>query len=191
MRIIKIGLACGLCLFVTSWAYAGGAVTRVKQQKQMMMQQKMMQEAAIKRRKMEQIAGQKAVMQQQARPAASEEVQQIVNLDQLLQTFEESSRAWPLIIDMEAKEAVVQAHIARFRQQNVLIRKSPGHYAQMVDTMAAQTPEMLRQPFLQILQVVAVTEYDFDNGQDKDALARKVLSPQAFRQNKERLGLSY
>ena len=42
-------------------------------------------------------------------------------------------------------------------------------------------------PFEQLLQTVAVVEYDFDNGQDKDAMAKKVLGEQGYLKNKQRL----
>ena len=60
----------------------------------------------------------------------------------------------------------------------------------MIDGMALENPEMLAQPFVNILQVVAVLEYDFDNGENKDAMALKVLgSKEAVMKNRERLGL--
>ena len=42
-------------------------------------------------------------------------------------------------------------------------------------------------PFMNVLSYAAIVEYDFDNGEDKDALARKVLGEEQFTSNRRRL----
>jgi hypothetical protein len=37
------------------------------------------------------------------------------------------------------------------------------------------------------LQILAITEYDFDNGMDKDALAKQVLGEAGYEENKKRI----
>lgn len=128
------------------------------------------------------------LMQQEAEKAA--QVQEVVTLDQLLRSLDNSSEAWPLMIDEEAKWAVVNQYIARYRQEGVVIRKPATYYSGMIDSMSAQAPEMLAKPFSRILETVAVIEYDFDNGHNKDVMARQILgSDQAVAANKKRLGI--
>lgn len=117
-------------------------------------------------------------------------VRDIVSLEDVLKSLETSSQAWTLIIDQEAKEAVVDRFIKIYRRQGVIINKTVGHYTRVIDAMSQDSKEMLVQPFVRVFRVVAILEYDFDNGQDKDGLAFKILgSREAVRQNKERLGI--
>jgi len=117
------------------------------------------------------------------------EAEEIVSLDQMVTALNESARPWALMMDMEAKQAVVEHYIQQYRDQGVVIGKPPAFYAQMIDAMADQSPEMLDNSFDRILQVVAIMEYDFDNGMNKDAMARQVLGEEGFRSNRQRLGL--
>jgi hypothetical protein len=121
---------------------------------------------------------------------AQAEVKDEVDAGQLLASFEVSSEAWPLIIDEEAKDMVVSAYIDQYRTQGTVINKSSTYYTSLINAVSQQSPDMLNQPLRQVLKILAIVEYDFNNGQDKDALALKVLgSQQAVMQNKKRLGL--
>ncbi|MDE2028915.1 MAG: hypothetical protein KGJ11_10295, partial [Candidatus Omnitrophica bacterium] len=56
----------------------------------------------------------------------------------------------------------------------------------LIDELARQNPQMLERPFGELIQILAIMDYDFDNGMDKDALAKAVLGPQGYEQNKKR-----
>jgi len=117
-------------------------------------------------------------------------VQDITTLDDMEKALDTSSEAWSLMMDLEAKAVVVREYLQRFRDQGIQIRKPASYYAQLIDSMAAQSPEMLARPFEQIVQTMAIIEYDFDNGYSKDAMALKILgSKQAVQANKQRLGI--
>jgi len=118
-----------------------------------------------------------------------EEVEEIVDLSQLLEALAQTGQPWSLIMDPEPKLMIVQHFIERFRQHSIVIRKPAVFYAQQLDSMSQTHPDMLRQPLPDILQTIAIIEYDFDNGQNKDAMALKVLGQSAFEQNRRRLGL--
>jgi hypothetical protein len=45
---------------------------------------------------------------------------------------------------------------------------------------------MLQRPFGELIQIVAIVDYDFDNGMNKDDLARKVLGEAGFEANRKR-----
>ena len=115
------------------------------------------------------------------------EVKDEVDLNQIVEALQSSSQAWDLIIGRQNKEIVAQAFIDRYKQQGVIIQKPAGYYANFIDEMAKNSPEMLAMPFDRVLQVVAVMEYDFDNGQNKDALAQKILGQAFYEKNKQRL----
>ena len=116
-------------------------------------------------------------------------VAEVVNITDVWQQMETDSHAWPLMIDMEPKVLTVQRTIDHLRTQGISIQKPPSHYVQLIDSMAFQNPALLDQPFEDILKVVAIIEYDLNNGQNKDALARQILKDEkVFRDNKKRLG---
>ncbi len=117
-----------------------------------------------------------------------QEVKDVVDIAEVWARLEHNSKAWLLLIDNQAKFLTVKEFIERYGKQKVSIRKPPMYYVQMIDAMAAQNPTMLNNSFGQVLQVLAVMEYDFDNGVDRDLVARKILGSQGYEANKKRLG---
>ena len=115
------------------------------------------------------------------------QVKATTTLSSLMTTFNLSSRAWPLIIDEEIKDMVVAQHIRKYYDKGIVIRKPAAFYREKIDTMSEGSPGMLVQSIDQVLKIVAIIEYDFDNGQNKESLALKILGPQMFQRNKERL----
>lgn len=116
-------------------------------------------------------------------------VEEVVNITDVWKKMEENSRVWNTMIDMEPKILTVSRMVDHFKNQGITIRKAPSHYVQLIDSMAFQNPQMLEQPFENIMKVVSIIEYDFDNGQNKDALARQIFpDDQQFNANKKRLG---
>lgn len=120
--------------------------------------------------------------------ASNDMVQDIVDINALWAQLDISSKAWTLIIDTQAKVMTVNEYIERYRKEGIRILKPPASYAQMIDDLAAQNPQMLIKPFKEILQLVAIMEYDFDNGLDKDMMARKLLGEDFYQKNRKRLG---
>jgi hypothetical protein len=170
---------------------AGGAVKAQNNMKSRQQQAVQVQQQAIIQQRMKEEAlrqRQQLAQQQYSSPLPEDKVEEVVDLKDIISSLDQSGQDWQLMIDMEAKALVVHYYIQRFRQQGISILKDPMYYAVLVDGMSQANPEMLAQPFANILQVVAVIEYDFDNGQDKEVMALQVLgSPQAVRANKERL----
>jgi hypothetical protein len=116
-----------------------------------------------------------------------DEVEDIVDIAEVWTKLETTAKPWALLIDDQAKLMTVKEFSDRFRKKGVRIQKPPDFYAKMVDDMASQNPQLLENPFPQVLQMLAVMEYDFDNGTDRDDLARKLLGP-AYQRNRQRLG---
>ncbi|HBR14106.1 MAG TPA: hypothetical protein DD723_00995 [Candidatus Omnitrophica bacterium] len=110
----------------------------------------------------------------------------MVDIDQVWKELEISSEIWPLIIDLTPKEITVSRYIDYYETQGVIIRKTPLHYVRMIDAMLDQNKSLLKIPFKYILRTAAIIEYDFDNGEDKDLLARKFLGEKVYQENKKR-----
>ncbi len=119
--------------------------------------------------------------------APKTETQDVVDLAEVWKKLDKRATVWTLLVDNQAKVLTVSEYIDRFHKQGVKINKEPVYYVQMIDQMATQNPDMLYRPFWELLQMVAIMDYDFDNGMDKDLLAKHVLGPAGFEANKKRL----
>jgi hypothetical protein len=108
-------------------------------------------------------------------------------LKDLWNQLDRSSEVWAQIVDREPKEMTIKRYIELFSQQGVNIRKSVEYYVDMIDSMTKESPQMLQSPFRDILRVVAILEYDFDNGADRELLVRQVLGNQGYQRNLQRV----
>jgi len=123
---------------------------------------------------------------QPSQASGGAEVKDEVDLSEVWKKLDNKSTVWSLLIDDEAKLLTVSEYIGRFQRQGVKINLPPAHYVQMIDQAVGQNPQMLERPFGELLQVLAIVDYDFDNGMDKDILAKKVLGEDGFEKNKQR-----
>ena len=186
-------------LIFSALADAAGVVKMRQQQAQRAQQQAMMQQMAVQRQ-LQQQALQQQVLQQRALAqqfqrqlmagaSATALSEQVVDINQLWQQLQVSSVVWPQIIDLTPKIMIVERFIQLFSQQGVTITKSAMFYVSRIDELIAKNSALLVSPFKDILMIAAISEYDFNNGQDKDALARQVLGEQAYWENRARLGI--
>ncbi len=134
------------------------------------------------------LASQLAGMENPISTVKAGDVKQIALIQEVWLSLDKKSTAWSLLIDNYAKYMTVEEYKNRFRRDNVKINKPPAYYARMIDELSHQNPTMLEQPFSNLMQILSIMEYDFDNGIDKDALAQKVLGPEMYEANKKRLG---
>lgn len=123
-------------------------------------------------------------------PALGNDVVDIVEIEDVWRKLDQNSQAWVLLIDDQAKVMTTNEFIERYRKRKIRISKSPEFYAKMVNDMAEQNPQLLNNPFMSIIQILSVMEYDFDYGGDRDELARKLLGPM-YESNKQRLSASH
>ncbi|MCU0666871.1 MAG: hypothetical protein MUF05_07250 [Candidatus Omnitrophica bacterium] len=107
----------------------------------------------------------------------------------LVNSMRSSSQKWAKILDQKVKELLVYYFITEYSEKNVKIKNAPAMYVNFIDDMSIQSPQMLEQPLPLIIQIAAVIEYDFDNGQDKDLMAKSILGEEGYLNNKKRLGL--
>ena len=115
--------------------------------------------------------------------------EETIQMSEILSKLEYSSEFWDLVLDPQAKAVIVSQYIQWYQQNGVRIQKSAEHYVQLIDTMVYNNRTLLQQPFKNIVKLAAIMEYDFDNGHDKDGLARQFLGDTLYLQNKQRLGL--
>jgi hypothetical protein len=113
--------------------------------------------------------------------------QTVVDITDLWNSLDRSSLAWEQIVDEEIKLLTVSEYVDRFGKLGIRIRKPPGGYVKFIDALALQDPGFLDAPFMNVLSYAAIVEYDYDNGKNKDELARQVLGEEAFRANKKRV----
>jgi hypothetical protein len=110
----------------------------------------------------------------------------VVDLTDVWKKLDVKSTIWTALVDDQSKILTVSEYITRFQNEGVKITAPPAHYVTEIDQMVQQNPEMLKRPFGELLQMVAIIDYDFDNGVNKDDLARKLLGEAGFEENKKR-----
>lgn len=175
----SIYLVLFLMVFFPVDVFSSGAIQAREQMKQKIIQQR---QAAMSQQNEAQ-GGLVSAESSQKRNQYDE----IVSLQDIWREMEISSEIWMEMIDRQPKIETVKKYVDYFQGKQILIRKDPAHYVGMIDLMSNQSPEMLKQPFWVILRMVAIMEYDFDNGVDPDVLARKALGKSLYEKNKMRL----
>jgi len=180
-KIIVIALVGIFCL--TADVLAGGAVQRRRSGAQMQQQRLMQQQQ-------QQIQMQRRMMQQKAMQDDGQQrlPDEVMDFDALWEGLAVSSEIWPRLIDQQIKNLIVVTYIDWYREQGVMIKKSPAEYVILLDSMGQQDVSLLQRPFQDVLRVLAIMEYDFDNGMNKDQMALKVLGKELYEQNRKRLG---
>jgi len=124
--------------------------------------------------------------QRSAAPTGPATVKEEVDLSEVWKKLDKKSTVWTLLIDDQAKVLTVSEYIDRFQKQGAKISAPPMHYVALIDQIATQSPQMLDRPFGEVLQILAIVDYDFDNGIDKDSLAKAVLGEAGYETNKKR-----
>lgn len=112
--------------------------------------------------------------------------QDVVDLAEVWKKLDKKSIIWNALDDDQAKLLTVTEFIGRYQKEGVKINESASHYVEMIDQLSQQNPQMLDRPFGELLQVLAIIDYDFDNGMDKDALAKQILGEAGYEANKKR-----
>ena len=97
------------------------------------------------------------------------------NINIYWEQLKKSSAPWPKIKEEETKKILISKFIDIYKTQNIYINKSPERYIKLIDKMLEGKPSLLSTPLLEVLMIVAVFEYDFDNGQDKDVMVDRIF----------------
>jgi hypothetical protein len=126
---------------------------------------------------------------QEKAKAGDKKNEEIVDIAQVWDRLEDNSEVWELMIDRKPKEVTVQRQIDQYKEQGVILKKSASYYVDRIDAILEQNPEMKQYPLRNILRVLAVMDYDFNNGENKDLMAMEVLGADLYLKNKKRPGL--
>ena len=86
------------------------------------------------------------------------------------------------------KEGAIKTIFDLFRnRENSAITKSAKFYADRVDAALTENPTFLNASLPSLVKILAVMEYDFYNGQNKETLAQQVLGDKLYESNRKRL----
>ena len=108
------------------------------------------------------------------------------NFQKIMDQLAVSTESWNKLSQTE-KLAAIHLVTELFKQrENSAILQSNEFYLRRIDESLASDSSMALLPFPLVLKVIAVMEYDFYNGENKEQLARTVLGDELFERNKRR-----
>ena len=97
---------------------------------------------------------------------------------------------WEKLNAAEKKQAI-EAVIGLYKNRdNVAILNSGDFYATKIDETIRANPPVINMDIMTMIRILAVMEYDFYNGQNKDELAKKLLGEKGFSENQVRRQMS-
>ncbi len=167
-------------------------VTPEQQMQQKMMEQQVQQYRAAQAVQASRQVGayRNAVAAQAASRAmvAASQSDEIVGMGNIFKQLDTSSQIWMRIDDSGIKALIVQKYIDYYRNKGVSIHNAAQHYVDMIDSVSKDSPSLLDNPFGNVLKFMAIIEYDFNNGQDKDQMAKSILGEKMFVENRKRFG---
>jgi hypothetical protein len=104
-----------------------------------------------------------------------------MSLPEMMTLLSKNMQSWSSL-KPEQKERAVDAALTYYRNtENTAILKPAAFYAAQLDQSFSANPEFLSADILAMVKLLAVVEYDFYNGQDKDELAKQVLGDEMYR----------
>jgi len=93
---------------------------------------------------------------------------------------------WERMGGSEKKQAV-EAVISLYKNRdNVAILNTGEFYVGKIDETLTANPSVANIDIMTLMRILSVMEYDFYNGENKDALARKTLGEKGFAENQTR-----
>ncbi len=101
-------------------------------------------------------------------------------LPQMMNVLSQNLILWPSLSAENKKQAVEAAKLFYRDTQNTAILRSADFYTKQIDEGLSSNPAMRNADIMTVLRMMAVAEYDFYNGQNKDALAKEVLGEQVY-----------
>lgn len=106
--------------------------------------------------------------------------------EQMMNQLSVNSLAWGQLKPADKKRAI-DAVIQLYRvRDNTAIMNPSDFYVQKTDETIAGDPGVANLDLPQIIKILAVMEYDFYNGQNKEELAKQVLGDKMYEANRLR-----
>lgn len=117
-------------------------------------------------------------MDQSAAAVSSKETS--LPFPQMMAALTQNMTLWPAL-GAENKKRSVEAAILIFRdRQNSAIMRPADFYVEQIDLAIKANGELQATDIMSMVKMMSVMQYDFYNGQDKDALAKEVLGEQMY-----------
>ena len=95
---------------------------------------------------------------------------------------------WKTMTWLQKEKTVYMAIMIFQRNFNAAILQSPAFYVQKIDEFLRRYPDAWDKSILAVLRYLAVDEFDFYNGEDKDQLARRMLGEKRYKIRKNLMG---
>lgn len=103
-----------------------------------------------------------------------------ISFPQMMNALTENLKIWSSL-SAENKKKSVEVAISLFRdRENSAILQPAAFYVTQIDQGLNANPQMQQADILSIVKMMAVMQYDFYNGQNKDTLAKEVLGEQMY-----------
>lgn len=103
-------------------------------------------------------------------PAAAD-----LSFPQMMGRLSQNMSVWTALTPENKKKAIEAAVLLYQNRQNTAILRPVDFYVTQIDQSLSSNPAFLATDLMSLVKILAVIEYDFYNGQDKDALAKEVL----------------
>ncbi|OGW79124.1 MAG: hypothetical protein A2Z83_01990 [Omnitrophica bacterium GWA2_52_8] len=122
-------------------------------------------------------------------PALEQSVKAIMpsqDIQQKLDALMQSTKSWPELPSNDKIFAVRSMEELFRKRENVAMMQPAEFYVEKMSQLITGNPDMANLPLPTLLKITAVMEYDYYNGQEKEALAQEVLGEKLYGINKLR-----
>lgn len=108
----------------------------------------------------------------------------------MMNRLSQNMSVWGQLSGDEKKRAI-EAVIGLYKNRdNIAILNTGEFYAGKIDETLRANPPVVNMDIMTLIRILAVMEYDFYNGENKDALAKKLLGEKGFAENQTRRQMS-
>lgn len=119
-------------------------------------------------------------------PEAAKKSSSGIAFPDMMNQLSQNMALWGRMNGDEKKQAV-EAVIGLYKNRdNVAILNTGEFYAGKIDETLKGNPSVANMDIMTLMRVLSIMEYDFYNGENKDALARKTLGEKGFAENQTR-----
>jgi hypothetical protein len=104
----------------------------------------------------------------------------------MMNQLSQNMSLWDKMSTDEKKQAVTAVVMVYRNRDNIAILNTPDFYVDRISETLLTNPTVSNMDIMTMLRILAVMEYDFYNGENKDELARRILGDKAYAENQLR-----
>ncbi len=104
----------------------------------------------------------------------------------MMNQLSQNMALWDKMSADEKKQAVTAVVMVYRNRDNIAILNTPDFYVDRISETLLTNPTVSNMDIMTMLRILAVMEYDFYNGENKDELARRILGDKAYAENQLR-----